>query len=76
MLTPLTLALIGLGAAVLAVGGYLFVRSRSPRAEEPRYHFRCPACGQRLGYRKRQLGHAGQCPRCKNAITFPMKAGE
>jgi hypothetical protein len=73
MFTPMTLGLVGLGAAVLVVGGgYLFLRFRGPKPEEPLYHFRCPGCKRRLGYHKRQRGHAGQCPRCKNAITCPV----
>ena len=72
MFTPLTLTLAGLAAAALVVGGvYLFLRWRRPPAEDPVFHFPCPGCGHRLGYRKPQMGHSGQCPRCNRRITLP-----
>ena len=66
--------LIGLAAA-LGVGVYLFLRSRQPK-EEPIHHFPCPHCRQRLGYKARQVGHPGSCPRCGKRLTFPPAAGE
>jgi hypothetical protein len=76
MFTPLTLTLAGLAAAVLAVGGYLFLRWRRPQDKDPVFHISCPGCGHRLGYRKPQMGHSGQCPRCKRRITLPAKPGK
>jgi hypothetical protein len=72
MSTPLTLALIALTAVLAAGGGYLFVRWRRPKPEEPVCHFACPHCKRRLGYRAAQSGHRGQCPRCRQALTFPV----
>ena len=58
-------------AALLAIGGYLFVRSRRPAQEEPYCNFKCPGCGRKLRYRPRQAGNSGMCPRCNKAFTFP-----
>jgi hypothetical protein len=60
------------GIPLLAVGGYLFLRSRQSGPREIDYkHFQCPHCKQRLRYQPKQAGHSGQCPRCKRSITFP-----
>jgi hypothetical protein len=57
---------------VLALGAYLFVRSRQPRQAQVSFkYFQCPHCKQRLRYQQKQAGHPGQCPRCKRSITFP-----
>jgi hypothetical protein len=69
---PLTLALIALAVILAGGGGYLFLRLRRPKGEEPVYHFECPHCRRRLGYRAGQGGHKGQCPRCRKALTFPV----
>jgi hypothetical protein len=67
-----TLLVLAAVAVILAgAGGYWFLRSRRPKAEEPVFHFPCPHCKRRLGYRKQQFGHSGQCPRCRKALTFP-----
>jgi hypothetical protein len=55
---------------VLAVGAFLFVRSRGP-VEEEYYHFRCPGCRRRLRYRAKQIGHKGQCSHCGRDLVFP-----
>jgi hypothetical protein len=66
-----TYVLVGLGVAlVLAVVGWVYLRTRAPR-EETFYHFRCPGCRRRLRYRARQVGHAGQCSHCGGKIVFP-----
>ncbi len=58
-------------ALIVAVGGYIFVRSR-PAVEEEYLHFNCPSCGRRLRYRSKQAGHQGACPRCRESFVFPM----
>jgi hypothetical protein len=67
---------VAVGVLVLAVGGFLLLRRVRRPKEEPVLHFNCPGCRQRLGYRVRQAGHKGQCPRCKRSITFPVAAGK
>jgi LPXTG-motif cell wall-anchored protein len=77
MFTPMTLALIGVAAAVLVVGGgFLYLRRRRPQEKDHVFYFNCPGCGHRLGYRKRQMGHSGPCPRCKRRITLPALPGK
>jgi DNA-directed RNA polymerase subunit RPC12/RpoP len=68
MTTPVLLALGGVAVVVAVAWAYL--RFRPPK-EEPVYHFRCPGCQRRLRYRARQVGHAGQCPKCGRRLTFP-----
>jgi hypothetical protein len=63
---------VAVGVLVLAVGGFVVLRANRRPKEEPILHFTCPGCRQRLGYRARQAGHKGQCPRCKRPITFPV----
>ena len=63
------LIILGVGAG-LAVGGYLFLRSRA-EPEELYYRFLCPSCGRKLRYRARKAGRPGMCPRCKQRCTFP-----
>jgi hypothetical protein len=65
-----------LAVAVVLVGGGVFVWLRAHRApkEEPTFHLNCPSCGRRLGYRARQCGRTGQCPRCRSTFTFPLVA--
>jgi DNA-directed RNA polymerase subunit RPC12/RpoP len=36
------------------------------------FHFKCPKCKQRLGYRTAQVGHKGACPRCRSQFVFPV----
>jgi hypothetical protein len=55
----------------LAVGAYLFVRSRGGPREEPYLHFRCPGCKRRIRFRAKQAGHNGQCSHCGGKLTFP-----
>lgn len=75
-MNPTLLMLFVLATALgVGVGVYLFVRSRRGK-EDPTYHFTCPNCRQRLGYKKRQVGHAGSCPRCGGRLTFPSTAEE
>jgi hypothetical protein len=60
----------GVGVA-LAVGAYLFVRSRGRPREEAFLHFRCPGCKRRLRFRASQSGHSGQCSHCGGKLIFP-----
>jgi hypothetical protein len=63
--------LIGVGAAaVLGVGGFLFLRMRRTGDEEF-YYFFCPGCKRKLRYRASQVGHEGMCPRCSQRWKFP-----
>jgi hypothetical protein len=67
----LTLILVVLGGLVaLAVGGYLYARSRSPEGEAY-HHFICPGCRRRLRYHAKQAGHKGECSNCGHQLTFP-----
>ena len=68
---PILIVVLIVIALVVVVGGYFFVRSRQGPTEEPYYHFNCPGCRRKLRYRARQAGHAGMCPRCNKACTFP-----
>jgi hypothetical protein len=58
---------------LLAGAGYFWLRARQAPAVEKEYYFNCPNCRQRLRYRAKQAGHAGQCPRCRKQLTFPKK---
>jgi hypothetical protein len=57
---------------VVLLGSLWFVLK--PRAggyqEEFRY-MRCQNCGQKLRYRKAQVGQLGACSKCKRAFRFP-----
>jgi hypothetical protein len=66
----LIVVLVVLGAAG-GVIGYRVVRARRAAEEEPLYHFKCPGCKRRLGYRAKQVGHQGMCPQCKQRLVFP-----
>ena len=70
--SPLLLLLLAGVVVALAVGAYLFVRSRSGPAEEPYLHFRCPGCKRRLRFLAKQVGHSGQCSHCGRKLTFPL----
>jgi DNA-directed RNA polymerase subunit RPC12/RpoP len=64
--------LVGAGVvAALAVGAYLFVRSRRTPRAEPYLHFRCPVCKRRIRFRASQAGHNGRCSHCGGKLTFP-----
>ena len=56
--------------ALVGGGVYFYLRSR-PKEEEPVFYFSCTKCKRRLKYRLRQAGHQGQCPQCKQSLTFP-----
>lgn len=60
--------------ALLGVGAYVFVRRSKPPEEESAFYFNCPNCRRRLKYRLHQAGHKGQCPQCKQALSFPHPA--
>jgi hypothetical protein len=57
-----------------AAGGYLYLRNRAPKVEEV-FHFNCPQCRRRFGYRAKQAGNAGQCPHCGRRFNFPHVPG-
>jgi hypothetical protein len=67
---PILIAVVLAVAALMGVGAYLFLRPRAPQEEEV-YHFSCPKCRRRFGYRAAQAGRPGSCPRCKQLFTFP-----
>jgi hypothetical protein len=69
MSTTLSLLILA-GIASLAAGGYLAVRSQSPK-DTPYLHFLCPGCHHRLRYRVRQVGHRGKCSHCGHLLCFP-----
>jgi hypothetical protein len=62
-----------LGIVVLAVlvGVFFILRRRAP-VEEETFHFNCPGCKRRFGFREKQSGHAAECPRCKTQFKFPL----
>ncbi len=72
-LVSMFLILVG---ATGAVYGYRFFRSRAAAADDPIMHFNCPGCKRRLGYRARQAGHKGMCPRCRINLIFPVIPGK
>jgi ribosomal protein L37AE/L43A len=66
-----TTLLISLGAIfVVALGVCLYVRWRKPK-EEGYAHFKCPGCRRRLRYKRKQVGHKGECSNCGRALVFP-----
>ena len=69
-MTELIWILLAIGAALLGLCGYLFVRLRRPK-EEQVYHFNCPHCRRRIRYLAHQVGHQGMCRRCRRPLTFP-----
>lgn len=69
MNATLILLVLG-GGAALAIGAYLFMRSRRPEEHQYR-HFLCPGCHHRLRYEARQAGHRGECSGCGHVLTFP-----
>jgi hypothetical protein len=75
-MSPTIWIAVAVGVLVLAVGGFLLLRGKRRPVEEPVLHFNCPGCRRRLGYRARQAGHKGQCPKCKRPITFPVAAAK
>jgi hypothetical protein len=72
---PFTIILVSVIAVLCGIGGVIVVLRRRPKKEEPVFHFNCPKCRRRLRYRAGQIGHAGQCPQCKSALTFPAVPG-
>jgi hypothetical protein len=66
-----TTLLIVVGAIVfLALGVWLFFRAKHSR-EEGYAHFKCPGCRRRLRYKRRQVGHKGECSNCGRGLVFP-----
>jgi hypothetical protein len=66
-----TIVIVLLLGAVVGAVLFLWLRSR-PVVEEPLFHFNCPHCQRRLRYRRRQAGHQGACPRCRQTLHFPV----
>ena len=60
-------------AGAATAGVYVVLRAQRPRAE-PIYHFRCPACGQKLRYSASRAGRAAICTRCSQRLTLPLKS--
>jgi hypothetical protein len=65
--------LLAAAALLLALGYALWVRGRRLQ-ETTVYHFTCPHCRGRLGYRARQAGWVDSCPRCLKRILYPRVA--
>jgi hypothetical protein len=59
-------------AAVAAVLGWTWARSRRAPASEPFYTFHCPQCGQKIRYLAARAGRPALCPRCKRPATLPL----
>jgi predicted RNA-binding Zn-ribbon protein involved in translation (DUF1610 family) len=75
-MSPVVWVILGVTAALLGGGGFFWLRGRRAPKEEPVFHLNCPSCGRRLGYKARQAGRQGQCPRCRKTFTFPAIAGK
>jgi hypothetical protein len=75
-MSPTIWIALGVVVLVVAIGGFLLLRGKGRPKEEPVLHFNCPGCRRRLGYKARQAGHKGQCPKCRRPITFPVVAAK
>jgi uncharacterized paraquat-inducible protein A len=58
-------------AAAIAGGvtGYILLRRQRDERQQG-YHFRCPGCGQKLRFGKRDQGRRVMCPRCLKTCTL------
>src|SRR6266851_1402255 len=65
---------VAVGVLVLAVGGFVVLRSNRRPKEEPILHFTCPGCRQRLGYRARQVPGRHHRPRPLLGRSSPRAA--
>jgi predicted RNA-binding Zn-ribbon protein involved in translation (DUF1610 family) len=74
MADPLLWILVLVAGAAAAGGLYSFRRLRARRVAAV-FHFNCPHCGRRFGYRAQQCGHPGQCRHCGRRFTFPASPG-
>jgi uncharacterized paraquat-inducible protein A len=68
---PVVWVVLVAAVLLLVAGGYFWLRARPAAKDQRAYYFNCPGCRQRLRYHARQAGHAGQCPRCRQPLTFP-----
>ena len=63
------------GFVALLLGMYAAFQVRTWRTQrvqaEDKYYFTCPKCRRKFGYRARQAGHKGACPRCGQNLIFP-----
>jgi hypothetical protein len=66
------LAVLLVAAAVTAVVGWLWARSRQAPVSDVFYTFRCPECGQKIRYQAARAGRAALCPRCKRPAALPL----
>lgn len=62
---------LAIGSALLVGVIAVVLYLRRPPEEQELIYYRCKDCGKRLGYKKRQVGHQGMCPRCRHKFTFP-----
>ncbi len=56
-------------ATIVAGTGCTLLRRRM-EVRERAYHFRCPSCGQKLRFGRREQGRRVMCPRCLKSCTF------
>ena len=74
MADPLLWILVLVAGAAAAGGLYYFRRLRARKVAAV-FHFNCPHCRRRFGYRAQQCGHPGQCRHCGRRFTFPASPG-
>jgi DNA-directed RNA polymerase subunit RPC12/RpoP len=66
--------LVGLIVFLVCGTSYLIYRqrrSRSPIFEDEVFHFRCPQCKRKLGFRARTAGKEVMCPGCRRMVLLP-----
>jgi len=56
-------------ATIGVVVGYTLLQRRREERQQG-YHFRCPGCGQKLRFGKRDQGRRVMCPRCLKTCTL------
>jgi DNA-directed RNA polymerase subunit RPC12/RpoP len=71
-MSPTFLVISAVVIAALAGAGYLALRARQPKPEEM-YHFRCPACEQKMRYAASRAGRPAMCTRCTWRGLLPLK---
>jgi hypothetical protein len=64
---------VGLPAAIIIAALVVwFLKARDAQGDGGLLYFRCPGCGRRIRYVKKQVGHQGMCSNCKTRLIFPL----
>lgn len=66
--------MVGLIAFLICGASFLIYkqyRSRTPSYDEEVFHFRCPGCKRKIGFRTRKAGKTVMCPGCRKSILLP-----